>query len=470
MTRVIETTVRELEASGARVVVLTGEPSSSAFLESRSAVIEGLGYRDDFSEEAIQALEKELVSAAKKRLGAAPDVWHAHNPSLAKNVVLTACVSRLARRGEAVLLQIHDFPEDGRPGNYQILKEALRDYASRMGSVLYPISERVAYATLNSRDCAILQRSGIPSESTFILANPIAETSVESGEDALSILGVERLLLYPSRSIRRKNIGEAILCALRMPPGAWVGLTLAPENPKARPVYDRWKKLAGRWNTPILFELGSREDVTYEALLGAAYAFLTTSVGEGFGLAFLEPWMIGKGVVGRDLPEITRDFRRQSLKLDGLYDRLPIPVDWVGPNEVEALMTDTLERMYRAYGKELSPRMAQRALDHLVVGGRTDFGCLDEATQIGVLERIVNDPGLINALDLSILDTEFEKETMERNAEILRRLYNGPAYADRLLSIYKRLAESPVSVYDYGDSEKVLSEFLDPVRARPLLS
>ena len=43
-------------------------------------------------------------------------------------------------------------------------------------------------------------------------------------------------------------------------------------------------------------------------MVAHAKAIVSTSVAEGFGLGFLEPWIFGKGLCGRDIPEITSDF------------------------------------------------------------------------------------------------------------------------------------------------------------------
>jgi glycosyltransferase involved in cell wall biosynthesis len=51
---------------------------------------------------------------------------------------------------------------------------------------------------------------------------------------------------------------------------------------------------------------------------------ITTSRREGFGMVFLEPWLFGKPVVGRNLPGVTRDFLDSGLILNHLYSSLPV--------------------------------------------------------------------------------------------------------------------------------------------------
>ncbi len=61
-------------------------------------------------------------------------------------------------------------------------------------------------------------------------------------------------------------------------------------------------------------------------MIAKADALITTSVAEGFGLAFLEPWLASKPLVGRNLPEITADFAEHGLDLSALYNCLPVPL------------------------------------------------------------------------------------------------------------------------------------------------
>ena len=48
-----------------------------------------------------------------------------HNHALGKNIGWTSFVPQLAQAGYRTLLQIHDFAEDFRPGNYQALLSGL---------------------------------------------------------------------------------------------------------------------------------------------------------------------------------------------------------------------------------------------------------------------------------------------------------------------------------------------------------
>jgi glycosyltransferase involved in cell wall biosynthesis len=54
-------------------------------------------------------------------------------------------------------------------------------------------------------------------------------------------------------------------------------------------------------------------------LFHLAHAVLTTSKVEGFGYTFVEGWLCGKPVIGRDIPGVTQDFVAAGMKLDHFY-------------------------------------------------------------------------------------------------------------------------------------------------------
>jgi hypothetical protein len=49
---------------------------------------------------------------------------------------------------------------------------------------------------------------------------------------------------------------------------------------------------------------------------------ITTSVLEGFGFAYLEPWILDRVVIGRSIPFIVTDFQTEGMKLGHLYNVL----------------------------------------------------------------------------------------------------------------------------------------------------
>ena len=73
-------------------------------------------------------------------------------------------------------------------------------------------------------------------------------------------------------------------------------------------------------------------DSAFPAWIHASPHFVTTSIAEGFGLTFLEAIVFGRPLLGRDLPEITTDFRSQGINLQSLYSGLLVPRRWIDEN------------------------------------------------------------------------------------------------------------------------------------------
>jgi len=275
-------------------------------------------------------------------------VVHWHNHSLGKNRSVPGAVMRLAADGYPMLLQIHDYAEDYRAANYQVIDDPAE---------LYPQAPHIHYAALNGRDRRILGEAGVAAQRLHFLPNPVPHLGqLPSRNDTRQKLaerfGVgrhERLALYPVRCIRRKNIGEALLYAAMAPAGTVLGLTLAPLNPIEKTFYDKWTQHARRLRLPCRFELGGPDGLSFTENLAASDLILTTSVAEGFGMVFLESWLAGRPLVGRDLPEITGDFRRAGVQLDRLRPRIEVPVDWLGADAVRQRIATAYRRTPAEY-------------------------------------------------------------------------------------------------------------------------
>lgn len=256
---------------------------------------------------------------------------HVHNHALGKNASLPRALEHLAGDGWRMLLQVHDFAEDNRPTNYQHLQEAIGiSDPHELGQILYPQGSRIHYATLTERDADILRTAGFTGERLHTLPNPVADfgemlTPEEAKASVFPLLGLapqDRLIVYPVRGIRRKNLGEMLLLSALAPVGTYFAVTLAPKNPAEMASFQRWRRLAESLDLPCRFDTGGTYGCDFKETLAAADAILTTSVAEGFGMVFLEAWLAGKPLVGRDLPEITREFKAAGMKFDGMWKEL----------------------------------------------------------------------------------------------------------------------------------------------------
>lgn len=242
-------------------------------------------------------------------------------------------------------------------------------------------------------------------------------------------------------------------------PEAEFAITLAPKNPEVKPIYDAWVAFAGELGLNVEFDAGAH--VTFEEMVVKAAALITTSIAEGFGLAFLEPWLAEKPLTGRNLPEITADFAEHGLDLSALYNRLPVPLVSNAWN-ISDRFFQTLEKKLRAsreaYGREWHDSILEEANAALVKDGCVDFGILDEEMQRTVIRAVKKDPALIPA---ALGDSS---PVVKNNQAVAERAYSPQAYGDQLFAIYENLLKTKAGTVSYADSEKLLDEFLQPGR------
>jgi hypothetical protein len=441
VTRVVERAVDSL-GEQADCLFFTGEEAyNDCPIRENVRTVPNLGYSTG---QKFQPLE--LLRRAREAFGGDPDVWHIHNHSLGKNPALTREVIALAEAGQKILLQIHDFAEDGRPANYANL--------GKLKDRLYPVAGHIHYAALNNRDYHFLNAAGIPEENLHLLPNAVSPLPHSTSH----IPHPTPLYVYPCRAIRRKNIGELLLWSAAMP-DAKFAVTLAPKNPEVKPVYDAWVAFAEELDLNVEFNAGA--GTPFEETIAKADVLITTSIAEGFGLAFLEPWLAGKPLVGRNLPEITADFEQHGLDLSVLYNRLGVPLtsnDWnIGPQFFQTLETK-MRAAAKAYGMEWIRERLETAQRELVQNGTVDFGILDEELQRVIIRAAKNNPSMFSG---GLGDASAQ---VEHNRRVVQKAYSPAAYGDHLASIYHELAAAQPGAIEYADGQKLLDEFLNPTR------
>ena len=450
VTRVVERAVESL-GKNAHCLFFTGEAARGETpLQKKIREVPSLGYstsKPSRSTKAQGGQSLELLRRARGAFGGEPDVWHIHNHSLGKNPALTQEVSNLAMAGQKILLQIHDFAEDGRPDNYANL--------GKLQQRLYPVAEHIHYAALNQRDFKFLKAAGIPESNLHLLPNAVSPLpAVESQKSKVE----SPLFVYPCRAIRRKNIGELLLWSAAMPEAKFA-ITLAPKNPEVKPIYDAWVAFAEELGLNVEFDAGA--NCSFEEMVAKADALITTSIAEGFGLAFLEPWLAGKPLVGRNLPEITADFEQHGLDLSTLYNRLGVPLTSNAWN-IGAQFFQTLEEKMRAaceaYGREWSDERFNAAKRELAGDGTVDFGILDEELQRVIIRAAKEDPSMFGD---GLGDASAQ---VAHNRAVVKAAYGPEAYGAHLLSIYHGLLKAKPGSVRYADGQKLLDEFMNPAR------
>jgi glycosyltransferase involved in cell wall biosynthesis len=391
-----------------QIQVLSGAPESSIEIPAGVEFIcnPDLNYLDSGSlnEKEIDLKHNRLIDFFLDET-TADTIIHAHNMNLGKNPVLTAALNNLISGGRRVVNHIHDFAED-RPANIAALEKLIEKHFQRsLSEMIYPVRENCHYAVLNSAYVERLTRLSIPADHISLLPNPVEVGKIiaESEKAAVrkkvnEILQSDPALpdyVYPVRGIRRKNLGEFILLAALFQDRAnWIN-TLPPLNPVEKFEYDKWKGFCIAEDIPVVFEAG--EKCSFKEVMGSADRAVTTSIREGFGMAFLEAWLFGIPVVGRDLP-VTKDFREAGIKFDGLY---------------ECLTTD----------------------------GTEDFASLEQSRQMEFIKKLSGNPVARQEFiaanpQLQKVFADFSREQIEQNRKLINQHYSIENYGEKLLEIY----------------------------------
>lgn len=444
----------------------------------------------DAGQSASPAQLYEQLDIALRSRGWIPSdtVIHVHNHGLGKNLSLPGAIHRLAQSGYAMLLQIHDFAEDYRPDNYRRLKSLPNiDSTEDTAGLLYPQAPNIHYAVLNRRDWRILRTAGTDPRKLHVLPNPVLAPgplpdrwqSRRRLETRFHIRPNDSYLLYPVRCIRRKNLGEVLLWSALLREHACIGLTLPPLNKLEMPNYRRWQRVAKELKLPCRFEVGGEQGLSYAENLSAADKILTTSVAEGFGMVFLESWLVERILVGRDLPEVTTDFAAAGVSLETLKPHFQVPLELVSADRLR----DSLKSMYRdvmaVYGRT-SPtdKDMERYLDELTSDGLVDFASLSSELQYRVVVSIWEQPHCRNRLlavnpwfsqVVEMKQTESVR-IAHRNAKVVRDRYCPAKLGHQLDGIYRTLLaaprDEPLSTLAVGD--RILEAFLAPARLQPV--
>ena len=457
VSRVIAQTCGVLRERGVRHVVMCGNPVEAAG-DLPVVVVPELGYGEDAWD--AERVVDGMLRAVGRSCGSGVRVWHFHNPALGKNRVMAEVVRVMAESGERLLLQVHDLAEDGRPENQPALERV---------RCLYPVGSHVRYGFINRRDLGRFAAAGLPAGSGVYLPDPLGVPVAVTGRAAGDL---PALVLAPCRGIRRKNLGEVLLWSALAPDGVEFATTLEPRSGLERDGFRRWRELAGDLGLPVRLgvvpDAGAAGDVVLAGWLGRATHHLTTSVAEGFGLTYLEPALLGRPVLGRNLPEITGDFAGLGVAAGDWYDAVRVPSGWFAGVDWRGRVEAACGVWFRAYGREPDPGFARVVVERKFSGGSVDFGDLPVDLQEQALRRVCAG----GAGEVRVVAGGTDVPAAGWLAGVLARREGaaggcpaalGPeAHAGRLLPVYQELWESVPGAIAYLDRGAVLDTCLVP--------
>ena len=382
-------------------------------------------------------------------------VLHWHNHSLGKNNAAPEVIRQMATRGWRFLLQVHDFAEDNRPSNYAgIIRDCEASNKPDVDQFLYPLANQIHYASLTGGDAEVFRELGIESIRTHCLPNSVSMNHTDVDHDhalalvrgTMGLTSGSRWCLYPVRGIRRKNVGEFVLLSQWLPEDVFCGITIAPKNPAELASYQRWKHVAEQLAPKAVFDAGENDCVSFAENVAASEFILSTSVAEGFGMAYLEPWLAGRGVIARNLPTVTHDFADNGVKFSGLYDQIPIPGDASWLAECQQEIADAECQAW----SELDPIFRPSKEDDSHINETIDFARLTPNRQVDVLNHLSHDEGFRDAVRghsealIRCLHDSIDSDLIESNRKVVQNQYSIDRQTSRLIKIYELILAADV--------------------------
>ena len=418
VTRIIDSQVKSLtdQYPGLKIRVICGYADQTDRYQKQGVQVivnEDLNYFYDENPpaEKILDLTRRITHYLRKVLDE-HEVIHFHNLNLGKNPLVTYSLWQLAREGRALINHAHDFAED-RPANMAFLEYILRDgLGLNPQEIMYPMDmENYHFAVINTFDQQRLLKQGIPQHRVTYLPNPVSMPDTDSLPskqacrkkitDTLNLDPRQKIVTYPVRVIRRKNIGELILLSELFRDQAVFLVTLAPKNPVEYEHYNQWIAFCqeNQLNN-IHFEVGRVID--FPELVKGSDLCITTSLREGFGMTYMEPWLYQTPVVGRKIDYITRDFLNKGLTFNGLYESIILP------------------------------------------GQNTDFKDLETKNQMYEILKARHNPARIKEIfahntPLKELLKQVDKNTIEANIKKIIQHYSPESYGKKIMETYHGL-------------------------------
>lgn len=382
----------------------------------------------------VEQSNPSTVEGIKQKLVAkfADSTWWIHNYHIGKNPLFTEALVRIARERpqQQIVLHIHDFPESGRFTNLKTLYESMR-------TPLYPMSENIRYVLINSRDRDILAEAGIPDRQLFLLNNPIeakqkeqidywqVQQKISSWASVHSMRWEPdgKLLLYPVRTIRRKNVLEAGLLVnlLESPTNLLVTLpgVSRQEQEYSTLVQNTFQHrfISGSWGVgQHLDDIG----ISFTELTRSADAILSTAIQEGFGYLFINSVLWGVPLIARDLNilgGIRSNFHPDSSLF---YENLLVPLT----TGDRAALGDAYTQLIHSIGPLLPEgrdKHLQYEVEQVLAEKLIDYSFLTVELQYEFLKNSAESEEFVNELREINAETVATAENLLRGPKVRNR-------------------------------------------------
>lgn len=418
------------------------------------AVLQEIGYTDHRKAETLDLskLKRELV----RRFGGY--FWWIHNYHIGKNPIFTRAVLESAQEHpeQPILFHIHDFPECARYGNLEFLRRYHSD-------TLYPTGNNLFYGVINSRDHRLLIDAGLPESNVFYLPNPkppeqakeLSTPQQKEVDRAYAGIGSyipgAPVLLYPVRSIRRKNVLEAGLFSKLTDTPVNLFTTLPGVSDHEKGYSELVEKAYRNKLIPGVFGAGipsmeEKTGITFHDLIGFSRSLVSSSIQEGFGYLFIQAISWGKNLFAKNLETLTDFTPFFSSNSHYVYNALSVPLEEREMSDAEALYHAYLSGLVQFLGEE-GVESLKTAINRMLGQNPVDFSFLPPNMQYKVLLRCTDagyagECGRINKNELERFDRLLHSP--DRASEIdLDAQFGFEAYARRLGEVFSASTAFP---------------------------
>jgi hypothetical protein len=217
---------------------------------------------------------------------------------------------------------------------------------------------------------------------------------------------------------------------------------------------------------PVEFEVGLQESLA--DAYGSAIGIISTSVKEGFGFSFLEPWTAGRAVIGRRIDYVCRDFENSGVRFKTFYSSLDIPRVYLSTPLLRKKLEETMTSIFQSFGREPPRYVLSMIGEDLLSRSTVDFGRLDEASQTGIIQvvnfnrAVYQDIAAANPFLAGLADWQPDEDWIEENRRVILEHYGREHILKTLKEIYHSVVHRPVN---HKISKTMLLElYLDPLR------
>ncbi|KPK74041.1 MAG: hypothetical protein AMJ79_14810 [Phycisphaerae bacterium SM23_30] len=291
------------------------------------------------------------------------------NPAATYAFYLWTLKEYQAKTQKRFFVRVHDFAQQ-RPANFANIKKFQAHLPSDMPDwhqILYPSAPNIEYLAINTNDYFRLMDHGIEPTKIWYTPNCIDNSLLQHQPVRHDAGGLRRqleeekgldpeaaVLFYPVRAIPRKNVEEAIYLLqmlnnlvqdleyrqkYHLERRFHLVVSLGGKSLEEKQYCTRLQEFIRQHHLPVTIDISDLvglhreydpENPDHIIKYGVADMYhissmtVSTSVLEGFGFVFIEPWLMGHGVIGRNIPSVTMDFTKAGLSLDHLYNVLLI--------------------------------------------------------------------------------------------------------------------------------------------------